>query len=64
MTVRYPRGAQAEKQLHAEALDALKRARTPEAALAIVLRLLVLKARHEPCAKRRGILEGVWELLD
>jgi hypothetical protein len=27
-------------------------------------RHLVLAARHEPCAKRRGILEGVWELLD
>jgi hypothetical protein len=27
-------------------------------------RHLVLTARHEPCAKRRGILEGVWELLD
>ncbi len=27
-------------------------------------RHLVLTARHEPCAKRRRILEGVWELLD
>jgi hypothetical protein len=27
-------------------------------------RHLVLKAKHEPCAKRRGILGGVWELLD
>jgi hypothetical protein len=27
-------------------------------------RHLVLKAKDEPCPKRRGILEGVWELLD
>ena len=40
-TVRYPRGAQAEKQAHEAALAALMRTRTPEAALAVVLRLLV-----------------------
>jgi hypothetical protein len=38
--VRYPRGAEAEKWLHAEAADALKPSQTPENALAVVLRLL------------------------
>ena len=36
-----PRGAQAQKEHHEQALAALKRARTAEAALAVVLRLLV-----------------------
>ena len=40
-TVRYPRGAPAEKQAHEAALAALMRTRTPEAAVAVVLRLLV-----------------------
>jgi ParB/RepB/Spo0J family partition protein len=61
VTVRYPRGAQAEKELHAEALDALKRARTPEAALAIVLRLLVAQRLADtgglPNADRQGVYE-------
>src|SRR5207249_5589575 len=62
MTVRYPRGAQAEKQLHAEALAALKRARTPEAALAVVLRLLVAQHLVDvaglPNADRQGVYES------
>src|SRR4029078_3788616 len=41
VSARYPRGAQAEKQHHEAAMAALKRARTPEAALAVVLRLLM-----------------------
>ncbi len=61
VTVRYPRGAQAEKQLHEEALAALKRARTPEAALAVVLRLLVAQRLADtaglPNADRQGIYE-------
>jgi ParB/RepB/Spo0J family partition protein len=61
VTVRYPRGAQAEQQLHAEALDALKRARTPEAALAVVLRLLVAQRLVDtgglPNADRQGVYE-------
>jgi hypothetical protein len=60
-TVRYPRGAEAEKQLHAEASDALKRARTPEDALAVVLRLLVAQRLADadglPNADRQGIYE-------
>src|SRR6266511_2184654 len=61
VTVRYPRGAQAEKQLHEEALAALKRARTPEAALAVVLRLLVAQRLADtaglPNADRQGVYE-------
>jgi ParB/RepB/Spo0J family partition protein len=61
VTVRYPRGAQAEKQLQADALAALKRARTPEAALAVVLRLLVAQRLVDtaglPNADRQGVFE-------
>jgi ParB/RepB/Spo0J family partition protein len=61
VTVRYPRGAQAEKQCHEEALAALKRARTPEAALAVVLRLLVAQRLVDtaglPNADRQGVYE-------
>jgi ParB/RepB/Spo0J family partition protein len=61
VTVRYPRGAQAEKQLHEAALAALKRTRTPEAALAVVLRLLVAQrladAAGLPGADRQGVYE-------
>ena len=61
VTVRYPRGAQAEKQLHEEALAALKRARTPEAALAVVLRLLIAQRLADtaglPNADRQGVYE-------
>lgn len=61
VTVRYPRGAQAEKQAHEEVLAALKRARTPEAALAVVLRLLVAQRLVDtsglPNADRQGVYE-------
>ena len=61
MTVRYPRGAQAEKQHHEAALAALMRARTPEAALAVVLRLLVAQRLADtaglPGADRQGVYE-------
>jgi ParB/RepB/Spo0J family partition protein len=61
VTMRYPRGAQAEKQLHAEAAAALMRARTPEAALAVVLRLLLAQRLADtvglPNADRQGIYE-------
>ena len=60
-TVRYPRGAQAEKQAYGETLAALKRARTPEAALAVVLRLLVAQRLVDtaglPNADRQGVYE-------
>ena len=59
--VRYPRGAEAERKLQAEASDALKRARTPEAALAVVLRLLVAQRLVDtgglPNADRQGVYE-------
>jgi hypothetical protein len=61
VTVRYPRGAQAEKQAHEEAFAALKRTRTPEAALAVVLRLLVAQRLADtaglPNADRQGVYE-------
>ncbi len=61
VTVRYPRGAQAEKQLHEQATAALMRARTPEAALAVVLRMLVAQrlvdASGLPNADRQGVYE-------
>ena len=62
VTVRYPRGAQAEKQLHEQATAALMRARTPEAALAVVLRLLVAQRLADtdglPNADRQGDLRA------
>jgi ParB/RepB/Spo0J family partition protein len=61
VTVRYPRGSHAEKHAHEEALAALKRARTPEAALAVVLRLLVAQRLADtaglPNADRQGVYE-------
>ena len=61
VTIRYPRGAQAEKELHERATAALMRARTPEAALAVVLRLLVAQRLVDtdglPNADRQGIYE-------
>jgi ParB/RepB/Spo0J family partition protein len=61
VTVRYPRGAEAQERLRAEALDAVSRARTPEAALAVVLRLLVAQRLVDtgglPNADRQGIYE-------
>ena len=61
VSVRYPRGAEAERKLHAEATDALKRARTPEDALAVVLRLLIAQRLVDtaglPNADRQGVYE-------
>jgi ParB/RepB/Spo0J family partition protein len=61
VTVRYPRGAQAEKQLHREATERLMRARTPEDALAVVLRLLLAQRLVDtdglPGADRQGVYE-------
>ncbi len=61
VTVRYPRGAQAERQLHEQATAALMRARTPEAALGVVLRLLVAQRLADtdglPNADRQGLYE-------
>lgn len=60
-SVRYPRGTEAERQLHAEATEALMRAKTPEAALAVVLRLLVAQRLADtdglPNADRQGVYE-------
>jgi hypothetical protein len=59
VTVRYPRGAQIEKQHHEAAVAALLRARSPEAALAVVLRLLVAQRLTDtaglPGADRQGV---------
>jgi hypothetical protein len=60
-TVRYPRGAEAEKQLHAAAVDALKRARTPEAALAVVLRLLVAQRLADTAGLANADRQGIYE---
>jgi hypothetical protein len=61
VSVRYPRGAQAEKDLHGQALDKLMRARTPEDALAVVLRLLLAQRLADtsglPGADRQGVYE-------
>jgi ParB/RepB/Spo0J family partition protein len=61
VTVRYPRGAQAEKELHREATERLMRARTPEDALAVVLRLLLAQRLVDtdglPGADRQGVYE-------
>jgi ParB/RepB/Spo0J family partition protein len=60
-TVRYPRGAQAEKHLHQEASERLMRARTPEDALGVVLRLLLAQRLVDtaglPGADRQGVYE-------
>jgi ParB family chromosome partitioning protein len=61
VTVRYPRGAEAEKQLLREATERLMRARTPEDALAVVLRLLLAQRLVDtdglPGADRQGVYE-------
>ncbi len=61
MTTQYPRGAEAEREHHAEAMAALARTRTPEDAAAVVLRLLVAQrlvdAEGLPNADRQGIYE-------
>lgn len=64
VSVRYPRGAQAEKQLHGEALEALKRARTPEVALAVVLRLLVAQRLVDTAGLPNADRQGVYELQE
>jgi ParB/RepB/Spo0J family partition protein len=60
-TVRYPRGAEAERKLHAEATEALMRARTPEAALAVVLRLLLAQRLADTDGLPNADREGVYE---
>jgi ParB/RepB/Spo0J family partition protein len=60
-TVRYPRGAQAEKQLHQEASERLMRARTPEDALAVVLRLLLAQRLVDPAGLPGADRQGVYE---
>ena len=60
-TVRYPRGAEAETQAHASALDSLKRARTPEAALAVVLRLLVAQRLADTAGLANADRQGIYE---
>jgi ParB/RepB/Spo0J family partition protein len=61
VSVRYPRGAQAEKELHREATERLMRARTSEDALAVVLRLLLAQRLVDtdglPGADRQGVYE-------
>jgi ParB/RepB/Spo0J family partition protein len=61
VNVRYPRGAQAEKELHGDATARLMRARTPEDALAVVLRLLLAQRLADtdglPGADRQGVYE-------
>ncbi len=61
VSVRYPRGAQAEKELHGDATARLMRARTPEDALAVVLRLLLAQRLADteglPGADRQGVYE-------
>ena len=61
VSVRYPRGAQAEKELQAEATERLSRARTPDDALAVVLRLLLAQRLVDtdglPGADRQGVYE-------
>ena len=61
VTVRYPRGVEAERQHHEDATRALTRARTPEDALAVVLRLLVAQRLADtdglPNADRQGVYE-------
>jgi ParB/RepB/Spo0J family partition protein len=72
VTVRYPRGAQAEKELHGDATARLMRARTPEDALAVVLRLLLAQRLADteglPGADRQGVYEpqelGASKVLD
>jgi ParB/RepB/Spo0J family partition protein len=64
VTVCYPRGAEAQEQLHAEALGALERARTPEAALAVVLRLLVAQRLVDNAGLPNADRQGIYELQE
>ena len=61
VTVRYPRGADAEAEHHAEALAALSRARTPEDALGVVLRLLVAQRLVDTAGLPHADCQGVYE---
>lgn len=61
VAVRYPRGAEAEGEHHAEALAALRRTRTPEAALAVVLRLLVAQRLVDPAGLPSADRQGIYE---
>jgi ParB/RepB/Spo0J family partition protein len=61
VTVRYPRGAEAERTLHTEVTDALRRARTPEDALAVVLRLLVAQHLVDTAGLVNADRQGVYE---
>ncbi len=61
VSVRYPRGAEAEHDHQAAALAALARTRTPEDALAVVMRLLLAQRLVDteglPNADRQGVYE-------
>jgi ParB family chromosome partitioning protein len=61
VTVRYPRGAEAENELHREATARLTRARTPEDALAVVLRLLLAQRLVDPEGLPGADRQGVYE---
>jgi hypothetical protein len=61
VTVRYPRGAQAEKEHQQQALDKLRRARTPEDALAVVLRLLLAQRLVDTGGLLGADRQGVYE---
>lgn len=61
VAVRYPRGADAEHEHHEQALAALKRARTPEDALAVLLRLLVAQHLADTTGLTNADRQGVHE---
>lgn len=61
VTVRYPRGAEAEQHHHAHALATLARARTPEDALAVVLRLLVALHLADTAGLANADRQGIHE---
>jgi ParB/RepB/Spo0J family partition protein len=61
VTVRYPRGAEAERQHHEDAMKALLRARTPEDALAVVLRLLVAQRLADTDGLLKADRQGIYE---
>ncbi|MEJ7569200.1 MAG: ParB/RepB/Spo0J family partition protein [Gaiellaceae bacterium] len=61
VTIRYPRGAEAEREHHAEALAALSRVRTPEEAAAVVLRLLVVQRLVDAEGLANADWQGIYE---
>lgn len=61
VTVRYPRGSEAEDEHHARALAALDRARTPQDALAVVLRLLVALRLADTTGLAQADRQGIHE---